>query len=43
VEVVEVMSAIIEHLVKGEVMQMKVLRLSQEEGASNSAVMEYYL
>jgi len=38
----KVMSSIIEHLVKGEVMQMKVLRLSESD-SGNTAVMEYYL
>mmetsp|Transcript_3039 Transcript_3039/g.6402 ORF Transcript_3039/g.6402 Transcript_3039/m.6402 type:complete len:438 (+) Transcript_3039:156-1469(+) len=40
IEVVEVMSTVIEHLVKGEVMQMRVL--SKDERGTDG-VMEYYL
>jgi geranylgeranyl pyrophosphate synthase len=49
VEVVEVMSSVIEHLVKGEVMQMKVMRIRDEDGSdedgnnNKTAVMEYYM
>jgi geranylgeranyl pyrophosphate synthase len=43
VPVVELLSTVIEHLVKGEVMQMKTALRSSGEGAASTAAFELYL